>query len=466
MNKQRIIFDFSGVMADSIGYEHGLDESFISSWEEKCGEIVRTIKEKHSAGQYAFMDMPSYDTASIKEFAGKARGRFENFVTVGIGGSSLGAVALYHALKHPFRNLLRSTDDNRLKLFFADNVDPDFIKGMFDAAPPELTLYNIITKSGSTSETMGTFLVVKNLLEKAVGEAWKEHVVITTDPEKGDLRRLVRSESLTSFEVPEGIGGRFSVLSPVGLLPAACAGINIDRLLSGAGAMAERLAKAPVLQNPACIYGLIHYLLDTVKGKNITVMMPYSNALYSLADWFRQLWAESLGKKHALDGKIVHVGSTPVKALGVTDQHSQIQLYVEGPNDKVLTIISVKRFSNTVFFHADFQDYDSLSYFAGHTMNDLIAAECNGTLYTLRKSKRPAIRVIFPEITPYTVGQFIFAYELMTVFTGALYNINPLDQPGVEAGKVAAYSLMGRKGYKDRKEEILEGLKTIEKWVL
>ena len=465
MNNKDIRFDFTGVMSKIIGPTHGLEVEEITRWENQCAEILLKMETDHERGVLPFLDLPSYNTRPIKEYVREVTGRFENFVNVGIGGSSLGARALYKALKHPFHTLLSPSSSDGVKLFFADNIDPDLLSGLFEAAPPERTIFNIITKSGSTAETMGTFLIVKDALTRTVGKSWKDHIVITTDPEKGDLRKLARKESLVTFDVPEGVGGRFSVLSPVGLIPACFAGIDIDELLTGAGAMAGRLQKN-VLQNPACLSGLIHFLMDTVKNKSISVMMAYSNALYSLADWYRQLWAESLGKKFDLEGREVHAGQTPIKALGATDQHSQIQLYVEGPNDKIITILSVEKFIHTIPFPEDYAEFASLSYFAGHTMNELMDAECLGTLWALRKSKRPAIRVIFPEITPHTVGQFIYAYEFMTVFTGGLYHINPLDQPGVEAGKVAAYTLMGRKGYGEKRQEILKDLETLTEWVL
>ncbi|MBN1290800.1 MAG: glucose-6-phosphate isomerase [Candidatus Latescibacteria bacterium] len=462
--KKELIFDFSNLTVEMVG-EHGISDNLVNSLMDKAKAIDADMQKRRKTGELPFRDLPYADIKALTEYAEKARGRFENFVNVGIGGSALGAQALFMALCHPFHNELDSRPGNGMRMYFADNVDPDRLTGIFDVCDPHKTLYNVITKSGSTAETMGAFLLVKNILEKAVGSSWKNHIVITTDKEKGDLRDIADSENITSFVVPDGVGGRFSVLCPVGLLPAACAGIDITELLAGAAAMDKRLRSADVPDNPAYLYSIYQYLLDIKSGKNISVMMPYSSGLYGLADWFRQLWAESLGKKHDLDGNIVNTGPTPVKALGVTDQHSQVQLYVEGPYDKVFTILAVDKFENDCLMEPSYKDKSSLGYLGGRSMAELMEAERLGTIYALTKNKRPNMTITFPGITPGTVGQFLYAFEVSIVFSGGLYNVNPLDQPGVEAGKIAAFALMGRSGYEDKAAEIKDGLKGNDKYV-
>jgi len=219
------------------------------------------------------------------------------------------------------------------------------------------------------------------------------------------------------------------------------------------------------MDNPAYLYALYQYLLDRERDMHISVMMPYSSGLYGLADWFRQLWAESLGKKHDLDGRVVHVGPTPVKALGVTDQHSQVQLYVEGPFDKVFTILAVEGFSNELRIKNTFEGMPSLAYLGGRTMNELMEAERLGTVYALTANGRPNMTIRFPKVTPHTVGQFMYTLMVATVFSGGLYGIDPLDQPGVEAGKIAAFALMGRPGYEEKAGEIREGLASDDAYI-
>jgi glucose-6-phosphate isomerase len=462
--ERNIVFDFTNLTAGSVG-AHGVPDDLLASLEGRAGEIHTDLLTRRNKERLPFLELPYADVDALDEFAARARKKFDTVVNVGIGGSALGAQALLLSLRHPFHNLRDRKTESGARLFFADNIDPDTLTGLFDICDPKKTLFIIITKSGSTAETMGTFLIVKNILEKAVGSSWREHVVCVTDASKGDLRGIAESEKISSFVVPDGVGGRFSVLSPVGLLPAACAGIDIRALLSGASAMDKRLAVTPVMDNPAYLFAMYQYLLDTKRGKSIAVMMPYSSRLYGLADWFRQLWAESLGKRKNLDGADVFTGQTPVKALGVTDQHSQVQLYVEGPFDKTFTFLRVGRFDHDLPMEPAYPDKSSLAYLGGRTMAELMDAEFKGTVYALTANNRPNMTVTFPEISPHTVGQFMYALEVSTVFSGGLYRIDPLDQPGVEGGKIAAFALMGRPGYEAKAADIRRGLVSNERYV-
>lgn len=464
MSSTDIIFDFTN-LTDGVVGEHGISDDEINKLEIRSGDIYKDIEKRRADGSLPFMNLPQQNINEIEKTAKSIRTRFRNFVNVGIGGSALGAQALVQALCHPYHNLLEERENNGTRMFFADNIDPDYLKGMADVTPPEDTVYNIITKSGSTAETMSTFLLVYTYLKQTVHDNWRDHLVITTDTENGDLRKIANDNKLQSFVIPNGVGGRFSVMTPVGLLPAACSGIDIDDFLEGAAAMDHRIGKVSPMNNPAYLYAMYQYLLDTEKGKPISVMMPYSSALSGIADWWRQLWAESLGKANDLNGKTINAGPTPVKALGVTDQHSQVQLYMEGPYDKVFTLIGVEEFDNMLDLVSPWENLSSLEYFNGTTTNKLMEAERLGTTYALTSNNRPNMSITFPKVTAHAVGQLMYALEVATVFSGGLYNIDPLDQPGVEAGKVAAYALMGRKGYKDKASEIKKGVSSKKKYV-
>ncbi|HDS74281.1 MAG TPA: glucose-6-phosphate isomerase, partial [Firmicutes bacterium] len=360
---------------------------------------------------------------------------------------------------HAYHNDLPAETRGGLRLEVPDNVDPDRLADLFDVLDLSRTVFNVITKSGSTAETTSTFLVIKNRLESdpKIGANWTKHVVITTDPEKGDLRDLAKAWKLPAFDIPAGVGGRFSVLTPVGLVSAAATGIDISELLRGAGDMAERIRTTSIKANPAYISAAIHYLLyHHTAPKRMAVMMPYSQRLRDVADWFRQLWAESLGKERDLSGNTVNVGPTPIKALGVTDQHSQVQLYAEGPNDKLYSFIAVDRFKTDIDFpeDRDLARYNAFNYFAGKTMGELLNYEREATTLALTRKGRPNLTINVPEVTPYTVGQLYMLLEVQTVVAGALFGIDPFDQPGVEAGKVATYALMDRPGYEEEKSQI------------
>jgi glucose-6-phosphate isomerase len=297
-------------------------------------------------------------------------------------------------------------------------------------------------------------MIIRGMLIDALGRnGYRKRVVATTDAKEGTLRTIADSDKLQTLEVPDGVGGRFSVLSAVGLFSAAMCGINISQLLAGARDMDEKVSRTDFRKNPAAINAAINYHYYT-NGKPISVMMPYSYALKDMADWYRQLWAESLGKKLDLNERDVWIGPTPVKALGATDQHSQVQLYREGPNDKLFTFLQVNNFDQDLKIDQAPGCAPELGFLAGKKLSELLNDEKKATEYALTESKRPNLTVIFERVNPYTVGQFIYLYEVTTSLAGALFNINPYDQPAVELGKEATFALMGKKGYEKFAREI------------
>ncbi|MBI3813834.1 MAG: glucose-6-phosphate isomerase [Nitrospinae bacterium] len=431
-----ITINYANMLSDKIGKEHGLTLDELKSLQPLAGKIHDLLKVKREKGELPFFDLPYQDITEILNYAGHVKDRFDNFVVLGIGGSALGTIALQTALNNSQYNLLSKSERKGCpRIFVADNIDPVQFAEMLSALDMDKTLFNVVTKSGSTAETMSQFMIVMDRLKKLKEDRWNENIVVTTDRTKGILRKIADEMGLKSFIVPDGVGGRFSVFTPVGLLPAAVAGIDIKGLLKGAASMDERCRKDSILDNPAYLYASLLYLSDTKKGKKIAVMIPYSYALKDISDWFRQLWAESLGKKYSLDGKIVNVGQTPVKSLGVTDQHSQIQLYVEGPFDKAVTFLKVEEFKSKVDIPTAFQDKKELSYLCGRSFNELINIEMEGTEYALTKNNRPNCTIVFPEASPSAIGQIMYMLEVSTAFAGGLYNIDPFDQPGVEEGK-------------------------------
>jgi glucose-6-phosphate isomerase len=283
------------------------------------------------------------------------------------------------------------------------------------------------------------------LLDKFGPDGLRKHIIATTDAKAGTLRKIADGEKLPTLAVPDGVGGRFSVLSAVGLLSAAVCGIDIEQLLAGAADMDKKVSDDDFYKNPAAINAAINFHFYN-RGKRLSVMMPYSYALKDLADWYRQLWAESLGKAKTIAGNDVHIGPTPIKAIGATDQHSQVQLYREGPNDKLFTFLQVENFGDALKIGQSPDNAPELQYLAQKDMAELLNCEKMATEYALLKDKRPCLTVIFPEISAYTVGQFIYLYEVTTSIAGALFNINAYDQPAVELGKHATFALMGKEG--------------------
>jgi glucose-6-phosphate isomerase len=450
--------DFANVMSERLGKKQGLAASQINALKPQLGEADRSLKLKRTTGKLPFYDLP-YNKKHLSEIlptARAAKGKFDAFLVLGIGGSALGNLCLHSALNHFHHNELSPKQRKGFpKIYVPDNVDPDRLSALLDVVNLKKACVNVITKSGNTAETMAQFMLIVDRLTKAVGKKnLSKHLIVTTDKEKGNLRDIARSLSLMTFEVPDGVGGRFSVLTPVGLLSAAFSGIDIEELLAGAAAMDKRCLNSDVWANPAMMFAALTHLAATVQKKSIHVMMPYSNRLYLLADWFRQLWAESLGKKLNRKNRAVHVGPTPVKALGATDQHSQVQLYVEGPFDKLVCFVRVENFDRDIKIPKLFGDKDGIAYLGGKTFGSLLNAEQTATEVALTENERSNMTLHVPAVNAFTLGQLIYLLESATAYAGELYNIDAFDQPGVEAGKVATYALMGKKGFEAKRREI------------
>ena len=449
-----------------IGAEHGLNlQEEFERYRETIANIIMDLnKRKDKPGQWLQWMNLGYNEETIwyvKEFASMVEGRFDNILVLGIGGSALGGLAMSEALLKPYWNLLTPEQRNNLpRLFFLDNIDPDSMNGLLDILDLKKTLVNVITKSGSTAETMSQYMVIKDRLEKELGDDYRKNIVATTDKKIGVLRQLADQEGYKTFVIPDDVGGRFSVFSAVGLLPLALVGIDIDEIMNGVKDMDLALKNTDINQNIAAQGALIHYLMDTQKGKNLSVMMPYSTRLRYISDWFVQLWAESLGKEINNNSEVVNNGPTPIKALGATDQHSQVQLFNEGPNDKVITFIRVDEFDTTLDIPKIFE-YTGIGYLGGKTINDLLNAEANSTRVSLIDYKRPTMTISLPKIDGYNVAQLLYMLEVQTAIAGELYNINTFNQPGVEQAKYYTYALMGRAGFEDSAQTLQEKLVTL-----
>ena len=446
--------DINYMMTDYIGEKEGISPNEIAELAPLTTATREALDKKR--GEMAWRDLPYTQEESVKSilaYVESVKGKFENFVIIGIGGSALGPIAIHQALNHQYYNELPSEKRKGYPRFYVmDNVDPEKFTALLDIIDPAKTLFNVITKSGSTSETMAQFMIVRTLLKAKLGGKYKEHLVATTDDTKGNLVAIAKEEGYKLFYVPEGVGGRFSQLSPVGLLPAAITGIDIEELLAGAAFMDNWIVENPG-QNPAYLRAILHYL-SMLKGKNISVMMPYAECLKYVADWYAQLWAESLGKRFNCHGKEVFTGQTPVRALGVTDQHSQVQLYTEGPFDKVINFLAVGEFRSSVLIPESFAALPNVSFLGGKTLEQLMEAERQATEFALLKAKRPNNTILLPQVNEFTLGQLLYMLEVETAFMGELLTINAFDQPGVEEGKNATYALMGRPGFEQKKSEI------------
>jgi glucose-6-phosphate isomerase len=452
-----IKLQYGRMFQDALDGKHGLPRSRLAELTERFASVQSEVQRRRREGEYGFYKLVEQGPtiAQIKAFAEGVGQAYDHVLILGIGGSALGTKALLNALRPPAWNEL--DDEGRdffPRLTVLENVDPTSVSAALQRIDPRRVLVNVISKSGGTAETMAQYLVVRRWLEDALGSAADRHFVFTTDPTRGALRELATRDHIATLDVPPEVGGRFSVLSPVGLLPAALVGIDIDQLLKGARRAVERADSDTLSENPAALYAALHWSADVTLGARVHVLMPYTDRLREFAEWFRQLWAESLGKAVDRRGQTVHLGPTPVGAVGATDQHSQVQLFMEGPFDKAITFIEVHDLGEDVAIPTVNSSNGSeavlppdLSYLPGRTLGQLLRAEYEATATALAQRGRMSCTLRFPDLSPETLGEAIMFFQLATGYAGAWYGIDPFDQPGVELGKRLTYAAMGRPGF-------------------
>ena len=433
-----IELNFSNMMTEILG-ETGIADRQIEAMRDRIEKAHLEIHQR-TRPELAFMELISQDTTGIKAMAEQIRSDSEDFLIFGIGGSALGPRSILEALS-PFHNLRK-----RPRVFIYDNVDPKTLTQILSLVNRDKTTANVITKSGSTAETMASFMVIWDELSRNLGSRAPERIIATTDPLKGTLREIADNYGIRTLSIPPGVGGRYSVLSPVGLLLAEVLGINSNELLKGAADIQDRCTNPEIWTNPAYIFGTLLYLMATEEKKNINVMVPYADGLKCFSEWFCQLWAESLGK--------LGWGITPYPSLGTIDQHSQLQLWMEGPGDKVVIFLKIIDYGTDIRIPEVFQDREGIGYLGGHFLSELIHAEEESTELALAKNKRPNMTVRLPSLDPYHLGQLFQFFEIATAFTGFLYGVNPFNQPGVEEGKNYTYGMMGKKGFEKKREEV------------
>ncbi len=465
----KIRLDYNNMLTKFVG-EHGLKEDDLINIKSVVEKAHKSMIDKRKNGKMDWRDLPHNQSEVVEDilnYVKEVKDDFEAFVVLGIGGSALGPLSVQQAINHPFYNELPKDKRNGFpKIYILDNVDPEKLTGLFDIIDVDKCLFNVISKSGSTSETMSQYMIVREMLEEKLGAGnFTKNIVCTTDKENGNLIKIAKSEGYKTFFVPAGVGGRFSELSPVGLLPAAFCGVDIKEMLKGASIMDEASNNEDYMQNPSYMFAILSFLAMK-RGKNISVVMPYADSLKYISDWFAQLWAESLGKKFDNDGNEVFVGQTPVKALGATDQHSQVQLYAEGPFDKMIVLLGVDEYKEELAIPKTYQDIPSLGFLGGNTQNKLIKVEQEATEYALMKAGKMNMTITLPKVNENTLGQLLYMFEVATGFCGELLNINAFDQPGVEEGKNATYAMFDRPGYEAKKEELLSRPEKENKYII
>lgn len=442
-------FDFSNALSDAV-QEKGIslkkvfESEEVISWAKE--EIIKRIES-----DYFPLKLPIIMKNELKEisaYSKRIRDRFQNFVVVGMGGSSLGNIMLHNALKGIYSNL-----HCKPKIFFIDNVDPESIVTFLQSIELKDTIFNVITKSGDTAETIQNFLTISQALKEKNLDL-KEHFIFTTDPEKGYLRKLSSELGIKLYPIHPLIGGRYSVLSHVGLLSAAIEGVDIFALIEGAERAYYNFSKCSPLENPSLILAFFQYEFKKKLNVNTSVLFSYSDGLYYVSEWYKQLLAESIGKKYSRDKRAVYEGLLPLPARGTTDQHSMLQLLMEGPFDKIIIFIYPLSYRNDFLIQNNFPfDTNLTKHFINKNYSSLIINELKATRAALTKNKRPNLSIELDSISEEELGKLIFSFEISVLALGELFDVNPIDQPAVELGKKYTYALMGKEGFDKAKED-------------
>ena len=433
-DKHTIRLDSTNLLADRVG-EHGLNDSDLAGLTERIVAYRKQLAVERSQGMHAYMDLPadSEMLESVLRLAQPRMGKFRHIVLLGIGGSSLGVRTLVQSVAHK-----RSSPE----LHVVDNTDPSLFASVREAIDLKETLFIVVSKSGGTIETVLALGFFVSELQKA-GLDLADHVLAVTDPEQGKLRAFAEKHELATADVPRAVGGRFSVLTAAGLLPAALMNIDIAALLEGAARTVDLCENGDPTQDWPAHLGLLSSALCRSRGKSNLVFMPYTSRLQYMSDWFVQLWDESLGKSEALDGTPTVSGQTAIPAVGATDQHAQLQLFLEGPNDKLMLFLRIEKHSPEIRL-GDF-DWDGFGagYVHGKTLGEVIDAQQAGTAQACTERHRPNATLVLPKLDARTLGELMMGLEIATTYAGHAFGVNPYDQPSVELGKRISKKMLG-----------------------
>ena len=424
--KTKILSKIKIDLTNYLGIEKNID---FRGQQDKIFNIVSGLYSSRSNPQAmtGWLNLP-HDSGmfqEINDFALKIKSadQYQHLLVLGIGGSSLGAQALIESLKTNLWNRLSATKrKGYLTVDFIDNLDPVMIRTILSRLKLDKTLFVVISKAGGTVETIVPMLIAK---EWAGENFYKQCVFVTTNG-NGMLFELAQKYSVPIFSIPENVGGRYSVFSPVGLLPAALCGVDLNEVKAGLIEADSLCQMQDIRANIAASIALCTYF-SYLANRNIFVLMPYSTCMKRFVDWFIQLWAESVGKNQK--------GSTPICAIGATDQHSQLQLFNEGPNDKLISFIKINKHKRDLTVPDYSSDNQNFRAYAGHKVGQILNIEMDATRRALTENKRPNFTITLPELNEFYISQLMYILEVATAVTGNMLGVNPFDQPGVELAK-------------------------------
>ncbi len=453
-----LTLDFTNCLSEAIGATHGLTKSEVDTLVAKFPKHHENVEELRSTGECAFFDLPYQDQSELKALLKKHQGKWDNLVVVAVGGSSIGPRSLLTALGHTQHNFQDAAERKHApRVFFANNPDPKVLNDLVETLDLKKTLFQVTSKSGNSVETLAMWLWLAEQLKKKAGKgALSNQVVFTTDRDKSPLMEIAKQEKIDTLAVPSNLAGRYGVLGNSGLFTAGMCNIDITKLLAGAADMDKRCRHGDAFRNPAYMHALVHYLLTRKRRKTIHVMFAFSNRLHGVGEWYSHLCAVSQGKMLNRKGKAVHVGPSPMASLGTSDQHGQMQLYCEGPFDKVVTFVTVKDHGAKAVAPATYPKIEAIQHLQNADFTTIMDYGYWGTEQHITAAGRPNMTIQLDVVDEANVGGLYYLLQLSTAMSAELYGIDPFDQPGVEHCKQATFSQFGRAGFEDLAKRIKE----------
>ena len=449
-------------MSEKVTFDYSKAAPFVQAHEvENMKNAVMSAKEllvsKTGAGNdfLGWIDLPvDYDKeefARIKEAAKKIQGDSEVLVVIGIGGSYLGARAAIEFLRHSFYNVVSKEVRKTPEIYFVGNsISSTYLKHLLDVIGDRDFSINMISKSGTTTEPAIAFRIFKELAEKKYGkEGAAKRIYATTDRVKGSLKNLATEEGYETFVVPDDVGGRFSVLTAVGLLPIAVSGADIDKLMEGAASARKHGLEAPYEENDALLYAALRNIL-LKKGKSVEILANYEPSVHYVSEWWKQLYGESEGKDQR--------GIFPASVDLTTDLHSMGQFIQDGARIMFETVINIEESREEIVIGNEPTDLDGLNYLAGKTVDFVNKSAMNGTILAHTDGQVPNFMVNVPEVNEFYLGELFYFFEFACGVSGYLLGVNPFNQPGVESYKKNMFALLGKPGYEAQREELLKRL--------
>jgi len=447
-----LTLDYTHCLASTIGATHGLTDNEIETLVAKFPKHHENIEELRASGESAFFDLPYQDTKDVKVLIKENKGKWESLVVVGMGGASVTAESMVTALGHEHWNLLTAkARKNAPRVFFLDNLDAKAVEDLEEVLDPKKTLFLVISKTGNTAETNALYLhLVAWLKKKSTKTNLPKQVIVATDPEKSPLALATRADKFKVLPVPGNLGDRFALLGPQNLLLAGLCGFDVDGLIEGTATMDERCRHDKALENPAYMHSLIHYLLTRKRRKTIHAMMAFSNRAYGVVEWYAHLLSVSLGKMLNRKGKAVHVGPGPAYCVGPSGCYGQMQLYQEGPFDKVTTFVTVEDHGADLSIPSAHGKIEGLAYLGGHKFSELVDYGYYTAAQVITAAGRPNMTVVLDDISERSIASLYFMLELSSVMSAELYGIDAFNQPGVDENKQGVFAQLHRAGFEDK----------------